>query len=94
VTVADVIANVAALVVGTAICRLALQIRMLRAMQLGSLPGQTFQPQTRRSVQNICKELGEGYFRREYRIEYRTFKCLANALRKYIKDATAQVGCL
>ncbi len=70
----------------------ALRMRMQRAMQLGSLPGRTFQPRTRRSVHDICKELGGGYFRRAYRMKYSTFKRLANKLRKYIEDATGKTG--
>ena len=92
VSVANVIANVTALMVSTTICRRALQMRMQRARRLGSLHGGTFQPRTRRSVHNICKELGEGYFRRAYQMKYRTFKRLANELRKNIEDATGQIG--
>ena len=92
VSVANVIANVTALVVTKAIRRRALQMRMQRAMRLGSLPGRTFQPQTRRSVHNIHKELGEGYFRRAYQMKYSTFKRLANELCLYIKDASGQRG--
>jgi DDE superfamily endonuclease len=92
VSVANVIANVTALVVTKAIRRRALQMRMQRVMRLGSLPGRTFQPRTRRSVHDIHKELGEGYFRRAYRMKFSTFKRLANGLRKYIEGATGQVG--
>ena len=89
VSVANVIANVTALVVTKAIRRRALQMRMQRAMRLGSLPGRTFQPRTRRSVHDIHKELGEGYFNR---MKFSTFKRLANELRIYIEGATGQVG--
>ena len=93
VSTANVITDVTALVVSTAIRRRALRMRMQRAMRLGSLPGRTFQPQTCRSVHGIHKELGEGYFRRSaYQMKYGTFECLANELRKYIEVATGQIG--
>jgi hypothetical protein len=86
-SVANVVANVTAVVVTTAVRQRRVKMRTRKAKR-GSLPGRTFQQRTRRSVYEIFKELGEVYFRRAYRMKYRTFKCLANELRPYIKDAS------
>ena len=59
-SVANVIANVTALVVSTTIRRRALRMRMQRAMRLGSLPGQTFQP----AKKKVCSRYLQGTWRR------------------------------
>ena len=88
---ANVVANVTALLVRAAVNRRALRMRTSRARR-GSVRGRTFQCRNRRSVHDIYKELGDGYFRRAYRMKYRTFKRLADDLCPYIKDATRQKG--
>ena len=64
--------------------------RMMR--HKGSAPGRRFRPRTRRSVQDIHKELGKTYFRRAYRMSYTTFKRLAALLRPNIHAACGQKG--
>jgi hypothetical protein len=89
-SVANVIANVTSVVVSAVVCRHTWQTRM--QTNLGSLPGRTFQPWNRRSIEDIYKELGEGYLRRAYRMNYRTFKTLAAKLCPFVKDASGQKG--
>jgi hypothetical protein len=64
--------------------------RMMR--HKGSAPGRRFRPHTRRSVQDIHKELGKTYFRRAYRMSYTTFKRLAALLCPNIHAACGQKG--
>ncbi len=56
--------------------------------------GRQFQPRTqkRRSVRNVYKELGNVYFRRAYRMTYRTFKRLAALLCPGIIAASGYKG--
>ena len=88
-SVANVVANVAAVVVDVAIRRRRLRTRRTKK---GSVPGRVFQQRKRRSVRDIYKELGKVYFRRAYRMKYRTFTSLANELRPYIIQASGQKG--
>jgi hypothetical protein len=91
VSVANFVANVTALEVTSAARRRMVRVRTPGAKG-GSLRGRTFQQRSRRSVHDIYKELGEGYFRRAYQMKYSTFKRLANELCLYIKDASGQRG--
>ncbi len=53
----------------------------------------TFWKRNRRSVRNIYRELGKGYFRRApYRMKYGTFKRLATGLRPCIIAAMGRTG--
>jgi len=88
-SVTNVVANVAAVVVDVAIRRRRLRTRRTKK---GSVPGRVFQQRKRRSVRDIYKELGKVYFRRAYRMKYRTFTSLANELRPYIIQASGQKG--
>jgi hypothetical protein len=51
-----------------------------------------FRARTRRSVEDIYNELGPMYFRRAYRMQYSTFKALADELHPYIVLACGQKG--
>lgn len=61
-------------------------------MKGGTQPGRTFRKRQRRSVKDIYNELGDTYFRRAYRMQYRTFKRLARELRPGIVDASGKKG--
>ncbi len=89
--VANVVANVTAVVVDVAVRRRRLRRRRTRNHG-GSMPGRSFRVRTRRSVEDIYKQLAKVYFRRAYRMKYRTFKRLAHALRPYIIAASGQKG--
>jgi hypothetical protein len=58
----------------------------------GSAPGRQFRRRTRRSDQDIHKELGKTYFWLAYRMSYTTFKRLAALLRPNIHAACRQKG--
>ena len=51
-----------------------------------------FRVRKRRSVEDIYNELGPVYFRRAYRMQYSTFKALADELRPYVIHACGQKG--
>ena len=86
-SVSNLVANAAAVVVGTAVSRQIFRRRRARTNR-GSVPGRpSFRARTRSSVQDVYKELGKVYFRRAYRMKYNTFKRLANILRPYIITA-------
>ena len=63
-SVANVIANVTSAIVSAAVCSHTWQTRM--RTNLGSLPGRTFRPRNRRSVEDMYKELGEVYIATPY----------------------------
>lgn len=89
--VANVVANVAAVVVDVVVRRRRLRQRRRRTHG-GSMPGRSFRVRTRRSVEDIYKQLGKVYFRRAYRMKYRTFKRLAAELGPHIIAASGQKG--
>ena len=59
--VANVVANVAAVVVDVAVRRRRLR-RRRRRTHGGSMPGRSFRVRTRRSVEDIYKQLGKSTF--------------------------------
>ena len=91
VEVANVLANVAAVVVADVVVtrRSRLQ-RTRRTRHRGSLPGRSFRIRKRRSVEDVYNELGRIYFRRAYQMKYSTFKRLAEELRPFIIKASGQ----
>ena len=89
--VANIVANVAAVAVEVAVRRRRLQRRRTRAHG-GSMPGRSFRERSRKSVDDIYKQLGKVYFRRAYRMKYRTFKRLASELSPHIIASSGQKG--
>ena len=87
--VANVAANVAAFIVEVAVKRRLLRRRMTNR---GSVPEWTFWRRKRRSVRDIYNELGDVYFRRAYRMKYKTFKCLVTLLCPFIVAASRKKG--
>ncbi len=89
--VCSVVANIAAVLVD-------LQVRKVQGRRLRmrnrtrSLRTRHFRVRKRRSVEEIYNELGPMYFRRAYRMQYSTFKALADELRPYIILACGQKG--
>ena len=94
-SVANLVANVAAVVVGSAVSRRVGWERRRRRQRTnrGSVTGRlSFRKRTRRSVKDVFNELGQRYFRRAYRMTFNTFKRLANVLRPYIITASGKKG--
>ena len=89
-SVANVAANMAAVIVDVALRSRTL--RRTRTRKQGSALGRTFRHRNRRSVKDIYNELGEVYFRRAYRMMYRTFLSLSKELCPYIMLASGQKG--
>ena len=91
-SVSNLVANVAAVVVGTAVRRHIFR-RSRVGKNRGSVHGRlSFRTRTRRSVQDVYKELGGVYFWRAYRMKYNTFKRLANVLRPHVIAASGKKG--
>ncbi len=90
-SVVNVAATVAAVIVDVALRRRALQRARMR--NKGLAPGQTFRQHLRRSVKDIYNKFGEVYLRRAYRMKYRTFlSLLATERPPYIMQASGQKG--
>ncbi len=88
-SVSNVVANMAAVLVDVTVRRHHLQRKMT---DQGSAPRRRFRQRTRRSIQDIHKELGKMYFRRAYRMTYTNFKRLAALLCPYINAACSKKG--
>jgi hypothetical protein len=86
-SVANVATNMAAVIVDVALRRRSL-LKRARMRSQGSTPGRMFRQRNRRSFKDIYNELGEVYFRRAYRMKYRTFLSLAKELCPYIMQAS------
>ena len=81
-SVCSVVANIAAVLVDLQVRKKAQRrFRMSRRRSRGT---RHFRVRKRRSVEDIYNELGPMYFRRAYRMQYSTFKALADELRPYI----------
>ena len=89
--VSSFVANIAAVLVDLQV-RKAQGHRFRMRQRARSRRTRHFRVRKRRSVEDIYNELGSMYFRRAYRMQYCTFKALADELRPYIILACGQKG--
>ena len=89
--VCSVVANIATVLLDRAVRKIRGR-RLQTRRRTRSHRTRHFRKRTRRSVEDICNELGPLYFRRAYRMQYSTFKALANELRPYIIRACGHKG--
>ncbi|KAI2501607.1 DDE superfamily endonuclease [Fragilaria crotonensis] len=86
------VANVVVANAAAVIADLELRSSKTRMSNRGSSAGRTFRKRNRRSVRDVYNEIGKGYFRRAYRMNYGTFKRLASDLCPYIIAALGRTG--
>jgi hypothetical protein len=85
-SVLNIVANVAAVIAQQVIRRRFQRI----TYHCGSARGCSFRKRQRRSVRDICEELGDVYFQRAYRMKYDTFYRLATLLSPYIIESSGK----
>ena len=88
-SVVNIVAHAAA-IIAHGLVRRRRRRQRTRRTNLGSMTGRTFRKRQRRSVQDIYDQLGDVYFRRAYRMKFRTFQRLAEILHPYIIAASGK----
>ena len=82
-----VVAQVIAVVVSATFVSFSSRTSSTTSPKGGASRGRTFRKRTRRSVQDMYKEMGDLYFCRAYRMKYETFLELTYEFGPYIERA-------
>ena len=88
-SVVNIVAHAAA-IIAHGLVRRRRRRQRTRRTNLGSMTGRSFRKRQRRSVRDIYDQLGDVYFRRAYRMKFRTFQRLAEILHPYIIAASGK----